>query len=86
MCREMGSKFRNLLRTTFVHVSLSRRRRNLYLLDLRDDRNVRSALFFFKKSSAQARVGYTDVTPSTVRQYVSNRCIHVISRTSLLCS
>ena len=33
------------LRTSFILVPLSRRRRNLYLLDLRDDRSVRSALF-----------------------------------------
>ena len=44
-CSGAGKKLRILkLRTSFVHVSLSRRRRNLYLLGLRDDRRVRSAL------------------------------------------
>ena len=33
-----GSKFKNFLRTSFVHIPLSRRRRNLYVLDLRDQR------------------------------------------------
>ena len=36
--------FKIFLQTSFVHVPLSRRRRNL--LDLRDDRSVRSALFW----------------------------------------
>ena len=40
------SEFQNFLRTSFVHVPLFRRRRNLHLFDLRDDSSVRSALFF----------------------------------------
>ena len=45
---EKGLKISIFLRT-FVHVPLSRRRRILDLLDLRDDRSVRSALFLMKK-------------------------------------
>ena len=45
-----GSEFQNILRTSFVHVLLSRRRRNLYLPDLEDDRSVRSAIFLFSDS------------------------------------
>ena len=43
--KEEGSESQNFLRTPFVIVSLSRRRRNI---DLRDDRSDRSALFSVK--------------------------------------
>ena len=46
-----GSKFQNCLQTSFVHVSLSRRRR---ILDLKDDRSVRSALFSYKEAVVSA--------------------------------
>ena len=49
-----GLKLQNFLRTSFVHVLLSCRRRNIHLLNLRDDRGVGSALFFegsFKRLS-----------------------------------
>ena len=44
-CRERDSEFQKYLRTS-IHFSLSRRRRNLYLLDPINDRSVCSALFF----------------------------------------
>ena len=40
-----GLRFQKyFLQTSFVHVPMSRQRRNLYLLDLRDNRSVRSTL------------------------------------------
>ena len=44
-----GSKFQNFLWTSFVRVRLSRRCKILYLFDLRDDRSVRSSLFFIPR-------------------------------------
>ena len=44
-CRKRMSEFRNFPRTSIIHVPFSRRHRNLYLFDPRDDRSVRSALF-----------------------------------------
>ena len=49
-CCHLNLNPRRLFFTSFpslVHVLLSRRRRNPCLLDLKDDRSVRSALFFF---------------------------------------
>ena len=43
---EEGSEIHNISRTSFIYVPFSRRCRNVYLLDLRVDRSVRSDFFF----------------------------------------
>ena len=60
-----GSEFQNFLPTSLVHVPLSRRRRNLYLFDLRDDRSVRSALFSSDIFGIRCRRRYSnEIRPS----------------------
>ena len=78
-CKERGSKFQNFLRTTIVHVSSSRRRRNLYLVNLRDDRSVHSALFYYVISpNWPYKIVENSVRPSVT----SSACQHYFSMSS----
>ena len=52
---EEESEFQKFSRMSFVH--LSRRRRNLDLFDLKDDRSVRSALFSHFLASSSLVLG-----------------------------
>ena len=77
-----GSEFQNVLRTPFVHVPLSHRRRNLYFLDLRDERSVRSALFLgITVSPARGYFHFLNCWNGRIPQFF--RCPHhVVSHTS----